>query len=81
MKYGGIEDVQAIRIAVCSGVKGIFTAHGKNLEEILKNPELTSLIKENIVEKVIQLSTREKGKAEKIYDLKQPSNILKNSHI
>ena len=81
MKYGGLEDVQAIKVAICSGVKGIFTAHGKDIEEIMKNPELNQLIKDNIVEKIIQLSTKEKGKAEKIYDLKQSSNISENQSI
>ena len=78
MKYGGIDDVQAIKGATCSGVKGIFTAHGKDIEEIIKNPELNQLIKENIIEKVIQLNPKQKGTAEKIYDLKQPSNMLEN---
>ena len=39
-EIGGKEDVEAIKIATCSGVKGLFTAHGKNLEEVIKNPEL-----------------------------------------
>lgn len=81
MKYGGLEDVQAIKVAICSGIKGIFTAHGKNIEEIMKNPELNQLIKDNLVEKIIQLSTKEKGKTEKIYDLKQSSNISENQSI
>ncbi len=81
MKYGGIDDVEAIKVAICSGIKGIFTAHGKNLEEIIKNPELNQLVKENLVDKVIQLSMRQKGIAEKIYDLKTQSNILKNEDI
>lgn len=76
-EIGGVDDVQAIKVAVCSGVKGIFTAHGKDIEEIIKNPELNQLIKENIIEKIVQLSTKEKGKAERIYDLKNDSNILK----
>lgn len=81
MKYGGIDDVQAIKIAICSGVKGIFTAHGRNVEEIIKNPELNQLINENIVEKIIQLSSKEKGVVEKIYDLKNSSNISKRPSI
>lgn len=68
-KYGGIKDTEAIKIAICSGVKGIFTAHGKNLEEIIKNPELNILIKEKIVEKVIQLNSKQIGTVEKVYDL------------
>ena len=34
-EIGGVDDVQAIKVAVCSGVKGIFTAHGKDIEEIM----------------------------------------------
>lgn len=70
-EIGSNDDIQAINIAVCSGVKGIFTAHGGNLEEIMKNPELNKLIRENTIEKVIQLSKTQKGKADKIYNLKQ----------
>ena len=81
MKYGGIDDVQAIKIAICAGVKGIFTAHGKNIEEIIRNPELNQLINENIVEKIIQLSAKEKGMDEKIYDLTNRSNISKRPSI
>lgn len=68
-EIGGTDDVQAIKTAVCSGVKGIFTAHGRKIEEIIKNPELNQLIKENIVEKVVELSIHEKGKAERIYNI------------
>lgn len=70
-EIGNSEDVQAISSAVCSGVKGIFTAHGGSLDEVMKNVDLNKLIRENLVEKVIQLSRRQKGKAEKIYNLKQ----------
>jgi len=70
-EIGGSEDVQAIKTAMSSGVKGIFTAHGKNIEDITKNAEINQLIKENVIEKVIQLSTKEKGKAEKIYDVRK----------
>ena len=80
-EIGGKEDVEAIKIATCSGVKGIFTAHGKNLEEVIKNPELSQLLNQNIVERVIQLSAKEKGIAEKIYDCRSWGNIQKKSSI
>ena len=80
-EIGGIEDVQAIKTAMHSGVKGIFTAHGRNLEEIMQNEELNQLIKENIIEKVVQLSIKEKGIPEKIYDLRRISYIQKNTGI
>ena len=74
-EIGGIEDIQAIKVAICSGVKGIFTAHGRNLEELIQNPELNHLITENIIEKVSQLSLQKKGTAEKIFDLKNLNMI------
>ena len=76
-EIGGKEDVDTIKSAIYSGVKGIFTAHGKNIEEIIKNPELNILVKENIIEKIIQLSIKERGMVEKIYDLKGRCNIIK----
>lgn len=70
-EIGNSEDVQGIRSAVCSGVKGIFTAHGGSLDEVMKNPDLNRLIRENLIEKVIQLSRNQKGRGDKIYNLKQ----------
>ena len=32
-EIGSKEDVEAINYAMCSGVNGIFTAHGKDIEE------------------------------------------------
>ena len=52
-EIGSREDVQAINYAICSGVKGIFTAHGGSLEEVNLNPELADLLKKNIFEKII----------------------------
>ena len=39
---------------MCSGVKGIFTAHGGSMDEVMKNADLNKLIRENLIEKVIQ---------------------------
>jgi len=61
-EIGTKQDVQAIKEAVCSGVKGIFTAHGKTKEELLKNPTLNELIKESIIEKIIFLKLDENGR-------------------
>ncbi len=80
-EIGGHADTEAIRTAMCSGVKGIFTAHGSSLEEIIMNEEINQLIKENIIEKIVQLSTKEKGKPEKIYDLRKQSYIQKSTSI
>lgn len=61
-EIGTKQDVEAIKEAVCSGVKGIFTAHGQTKEEVMKNPTLKELMKENIIEKIIFLRVDEKGR-------------------
>ena len=52
-EIGSIEDIDAIKYAITSGTKGIFTAHGSNFSDIQNNPILNSLIKDNIIEKII----------------------------
>lgn len=67
-EIGSIQDSEAIKYAMCCGVKGIFTAHGKNIEEVTKNPELKNLISNKIFEKIITIKGRQNGKF--IYTLK-----------
>ena len=62
-EIGSIEDVKAIEYAMCSGVKGVFTAHGKDLDEIRKNPELSKLIEKNVIERIIKLNPQKRGDA------------------
>lgn len=69
MKLERGEDIDAINYAVCSGVKGIFTAHGADLEEININPVISSLIKKYVFERIIFLDSKEKGKIERVYGL------------
>lgn len=71
-EIGSFDDVQAINYAICSGVKGIFTAHGGSIEEINLNNELAELLKKNILERIVFLDTVKKGSIYKIYgfDLK-----------
>lgn len=61
-EIGTKQDVEAIKEAVCCGVKGIFTAHGSNKQELLKNPTLNELINENIIEKIVFLKLSEEGR-------------------
>ena len=68
-EIGSKDDVQAINSAICSGIKGIFTLHGNNIDEIKKNPELSELFSKNLIEKIIILSETCKGKIEKIYTI------------
>ncbi len=51
-EIGSKEDVQAIKYAFSSGVKGIFTMHGKSLEDIKRNPDIAELLNIGIIEKI-----------------------------
>ena len=55
-EIGTQDDIEAIKFAVTSGVKGIFTAHGDNIQNIKQNPILSELLDKNLIEKVIVLN-------------------------
>ena len=55
-EIGSKEDIDAIQKVVISGVKGIFTMHGKNLDDIKENQGINYLIKTKQIEKIIFLS-------------------------
>lgn len=52
-EIGSKEDVEAINYGVTSGINGIFTAHGENLEDITLNPILSKLYNLKIIDKII----------------------------
>ena len=52
-EIGGIQDIQAIQKAMLCGVKGIFTMHGKNMDDLKKNKEISYLIENKQIEKII----------------------------
>lgn len=54
-EIGKKEDIEAIEYGVCSGVKGIFTAHGENIEDIIANPILNRLYNDKIIERILFL--------------------------
>ena len=66
-EIGSIEDIKAIDYAMCSGVRGIFTAHGKSMEEINQNSELSKLINKHVIERIILLNPEKRGDAKCIY--------------
>lgn len=69
-EVGSNDDIEPINYAVCSGIKGIFTAHGSNLEEISVNPTLKKLLTLHIFERIIFLSDKnQKAGIEKVYAL------------
>lgn len=68
-EIGKEEDVNAIKYAICSGCKGLFTAHGASFEDISLNPIIKSLIAEDIIERIIFLDDTSKGKVREAFSL------------
>jgi len=68
-EIGKKEDIEAIKNAILSGVKVVFTMHGNGLDSILKNDGMKELMDMNVFSKIILLSSGKiPGIVEKIYD-------------
>ena len=68
-EIGKEEEISAINYAVCSGIKGIFTAHAGTLQEVFQNINLKRLIELKLIWKVIVLNAKEKGKIKEVFDV------------
>lgn len=68
-EIGSNEDVEAINYVVCSGVKGIFTSHGANMQDLTLNPITQKLISLNVIERILFLDENKKGSIKEIYYL------------
>lgn len=66
-EIGGFEDIDVINYAMCSGCKGIFSAHGSNFDDIYLNPVLKKLINSHLFETIIFLNPYEKGIPKEIF--------------
>ena len=61
-EIGTKQDIEAIKYAITSGVKGIFTAHGDSIDSIKKSPILKELFELNIIDKIIILNKEDRKK-------------------
>ncbi len=68
-EIGGENDSKMINYAMCSGAKGLFTAHGSSITDITQNNEIRQLIENKIIERIIILNPKIKEKASNIYYL------------
>lgn len=68
-EIGGKEDAEVIHYAMCSGTKGLFTAHGNSINDIKLNPELNELLKNKLIDKIIVLDKTQKEKITEMYAL------------
>ena len=65
-EIGSKEDIEAIEMATLSGVKGVFTAHASNIEEIKQNSNLNKLIEKKIINRIVILDAQNKGKIKQV---------------
>ena len=65
-EIGDEDDVRAINYALCSGVKGIYTAHGSNIDTLKLNPIFSNMIYLKLFEKIIFLDEKKKGNVKNI---------------
>ena len=68
-EIGNKDDVNIINYAICSGVKCIFTAHGSNMEDLLKNNEINKIINLQLFSKIIFLDEKQKGKRKNVVNV------------
>jgi len=68
-EIGNKTDVEAINYALCSGVKGLFTAHGSDLEDLLVNNTMQILISKKVFDRIVILDKIKKGRIGKVYVL------------
>lgn len=65
------EEIDAISLAVNSGVKFIVTVHASDYTEILTRPQIKRLLRAYSFEKLVLLSSSKVGTVEGIYDTKE----------
>lgn len=69
-EIGNNDDIEPINYAICSGIKGVFTAHGSSLEEISINPTLKELLNLHIFERIVFLTDKkQKAEIQSVYNL------------
>lgn len=70
-EIGNKDDVSIINYAVCSGVKCIFTAHGRTMEDLIKNDEIKKIIDRQLFSRIIFLDKNEKGKVKNVVKINE----------
>lgn len=74
-EIGSKEEIEPINYAICSGIKGIFTAHGSGIEEISINPTLKTLLNLHAFERIIFLNDKkEKAQIDRVYNLNKKTS-------
>lgn len=74
-EIGNNDDIEPINYAICSGIRGIFTAHGASLEEISINPTLKTLLNIHSFERIVFLTDKKrKAEIDSVYALNKKTS-------
>ena len=74
-EIGNKDDIEAINYALCSGCRGIFTAHGESIEDVMLNPVLKNCLNSHMFDKLIFLSQSPKSNIKEVYEINKKSTI------
>lgn len=70
-EIGRPEDADAIHEALQAGIRVIATAHGGELEDVMRRPVMTKLIEEELFQTYVVLKRTSQGTTRRIYDAKR----------
>lgn len=74
-EIGNEKEIDVINYALCSGIKGVFTAHGSCIEEISINPTLKTLLNLHVFERIVFLEDKtRKGEISSVYTLNKKTS-------
>ena len=80
-EVGEETEIEAIRLAVNSGVRFIVTVHAADYNELLHRPQIKRLIETYSFSKVVMLKKEPVGEVAQIYDTKElRDEIIRCSH-
>ncbi|MCM1364058.1 MAG: stage III sporulation protein AA [Faecalibacterium sp.] len=67
-EIGTLDEVEAIRLGVNTGVRFIVTVHASNFSELVSRPQIERLLETYSFDKIVMLGSGKPGKIEQIYD-------------
>ena len=75
-EIGTMNEVDALSMAFNSGVNMILTVHGIDLDDVSRRKSLKELINDNILERIVVLSSKNgPGTLEKVYKIQEGGQI------
>ena len=76
-EIGGIKDIEAIKYAIFSGVKLVFTIHSSSIDDLYKKRGISELVNDGVFDIAILLSNKNNpGTIEKIRNIKRNENNI-----